>query len=151
MSCANQATKHGVETHVRVKAKHNLSQLKTMASVFWDRHGVLLVDFMQRGTTINAVAYGQTLRKLRRAIQNKRRGMLTEGIYYSMKMQGLTPQLRSKLSSTLLAGKFWTSPQPRPCAERLSSFTPSETSSRRQNHYNDDENVKTAGYRRKIL
>ncbi|GBN92866.1 hypothetical protein AVEN_242647-1 [Araneus ventricosus] len=51
-----------------------------MASVFWDRHGVLLVDFMQRGTTINAVAYGQTLRKLRRAIQNKRRGMLTEGI-----------------------------------------------------------------------
>ncbi|GBM40443.1 hypothetical protein AVEN_242065-1 [Araneus ventricosus] len=32
------------------------------------------------GTTINAVAYGQTLRKQRRAIQNKRRGMLTEGI-----------------------------------------------------------------------
>ncbi|GBO15896.1 hypothetical protein AVEN_145617-1 [Araneus ventricosus] len=35
---------------------------------------------MQRGTTINAAAYGQTLRKLCRAIQNKRRGMLTEGI-----------------------------------------------------------------------
>ncbi|GBO06860.1 hypothetical protein AVEN_53044-1 [Araneus ventricosus] len=80
MSCPNQATEHGVETHVRVKAKHTLSQLKILASVFWDRHGVLLVDFMQRGTTINAVAYGQTLRKLRRAIQNKRRGMLTEGI-----------------------------------------------------------------------
>ncbi|GBM20788.1 Histone-lysine N-methyltransferase SETMAR [Araneus ventricosus] len=53
---------------------------KIMGSVFWDRHGVLLVDFMQRGTTINAVVYGQTLRKLRRAIQNKRLGMLTEGI-----------------------------------------------------------------------
>ncbi|GBM40091.1 hypothetical protein AVEN_246002-1 [Araneus ventricosus] len=51
-----------------------------MASVFWDRHGDLLVDFMQRGTTINALAYGQTLRQLRRAIQNKRRGTLTEGI-----------------------------------------------------------------------
>ncbi|GBN18853.1 Histone-lysine N-methyltransferase SETMAR [Araneus ventricosus] len=65
---------------VRVKAKQTLSQCKIMASVFWDRHDVLLVDFMQRGTTINAVAYGQTMRKLRRAIQNKRHGMLTEGI-----------------------------------------------------------------------
>ncbi|GBM39812.1 Histone-lysine N-methyltransferase SETMAR [Araneus ventricosus] len=46
----------------RVKAKPALSQRKIMASVFCDRHGVLLVDFMQRGTTINAVAYGQTLR-----------------------------------------------------------------------------------------
>ncbi|GBL72896.1 Mariner Mos1 transposase [Araneus ventricosus] len=57
---------------VRVKAKQTLSQCKIMASIFWDRHGVLFVDFMQRGTTMNAVAYGQTLRKLRRAIQNKR-------------------------------------------------------------------------------
>ncbi|GBM89676.1 Histone-lysine N-methyltransferase SETMAR [Araneus ventricosus] len=65
---------------LRVKAKQTLSQRKIMASVFWDRYGVLLVDFMQRGTTINAVAYGQTLRKLSRAIQNKRRGMLAEGI-----------------------------------------------------------------------
>ncbi|GBO25744.1 hypothetical protein AVEN_242476-1 [Araneus ventricosus] len=63
---------------VRVKDRQTLSQRKIMASVFRDRHGVLLVDFMQLGTTINAVAYGQTLRKLRRAIQNKRRGMLTE-------------------------------------------------------------------------
>ncbi|GBL84136.1 Histone-lysine N-methyltransferase SETMAR [Araneus ventricosus] len=65
---------------VRVKAKQTLSQSKIIASVFWDRHSVLMVDFMQRGTTINAVAYGQTLRKLRTAIQNKRRGMLTDGI-----------------------------------------------------------------------
>ncbi|GBM16379.1 hypothetical protein AVEN_129704-1 [Araneus ventricosus] len=36
---------------VGVKAKQTLSQRKIMASVFWDRHGVLLVDFMQRGTT----------------------------------------------------------------------------------------------------
>ncbi|GBM47805.1 hypothetical protein AVEN_260083-1 [Araneus ventricosus] len=74
--------------------------------VFWDRHGVWLVDFMQRGNTINAVAYGQILRKLSRAIQNKRRGMLTEGIFYSMTMQGLTAQLRHELYWTLLAGEF---------------------------------------------
>ncbi|KFM80042.1 Histone-lysine N-methyltransferase SETMAR, partial [Stegodyphus mimosarum] len=35
---------------------------------------------MQPGTTINADSYCETLRRLRRAIQNKRRGMLTSGI-----------------------------------------------------------------------
>ncbi|GFX12531.1 histone-lysine N-methyltransferase SETMAR [Trichonephila clavipes] len=51
-----------------------------MPTVFWDRHGVLLVEFMQQGTTINAAAYCATLTKLRRAIQNKRCGLLTSGV-----------------------------------------------------------------------
>ncbi|GFU20501.1 histone-lysine N-methyltransferase SETMAR [Trichonephila clavipes] len=65
---------------VRVKAKRTISTRKIMATVFWDRHGVLLVEFMQQGTTINAAAYCATLTKLRRAIQNKRRGLLTSGV-----------------------------------------------------------------------
>ncbi|GFX95014.1 histone-lysine N-methyltransferase SETMAR [Trichonephila clavipes] len=65
---------------VRVKAKRIISTRKVMATVFWDRHGVLLVEFMQQGTTINAAAYCATLTKLRRAIQNKRRGLLTSGV-----------------------------------------------------------------------
>lgn len=35
---------------------------------------------MEPGNTINAAVYCETLRKLRRAIQNKRRGMLTKGV-----------------------------------------------------------------------
>ncbi|GFT31828.1 histone-lysine N-methyltransferase SETMAR [Trichonephila clavipes] len=65
---------------VRVKAKRTISTRKVMATVFWDRHGVLLVEFMQQGTTINAAAYCTTPTKLRRAIQNKRRGLLTSGV-----------------------------------------------------------------------
>ncbi|GFT37733.1 histone-lysine N-methyltransferase SETMAR [Trichonephila clavipes] len=65
---------------VRVKAKRTISTRKVMATVFWDRHGVLLVEFMQQGTTINAAAYYTTPTKLRRAIQNKRRGLLTSGV-----------------------------------------------------------------------
>ncbi|GFW83103.1 histone-lysine N-methyltransferase SETMAR [Trichonephila clavipes] len=65
---------------VRVKAKRTISTRKVMATVFWVRHGVLLVEFMQQGTTINAAAYFATLTKLRRAIQNKRRGLLTYGV-----------------------------------------------------------------------
>ncbi|GFS73022.1 histone-lysine N-methyltransferase SETMAR [Trichonephila clavipes] len=64
------------------KFKQILSAGKIMASSFWDRKGVLLCEFMPRGTTINADRYCETLNKLRRAIQNKRRGMLTKGVRF---------------------------------------------------------------------
>lgn len=62
------------------KFKRTFSNRKCMATVFWDRNGVLLVEFMERGTTITAASYSVTLQRLRRAIQNKRRGMLSSGI-----------------------------------------------------------------------
>ncbi|CAK9803204.1 Histone-lysine N-methyltransferase SETMAR [Anthophora quadrimaculata] len=49
-------------------------------TVFWDRKGVLLVDFMPSGTTINTDRHSEILKKLRRAIQNRRRGMLSKGV-----------------------------------------------------------------------
>ena len=62
------------------KFKQSASAQKLMASVFWDRQGVLLVDFMPCNTTINADAYCATLRCLRQAIQNRRRGKLSYDI-----------------------------------------------------------------------
>lgn len=62
------------------KFKQTFNNRKIMATVFWDQKGVLLVEFMQPGTTITSAVYCETLRRLRRAIQNKRRGMLTSGI-----------------------------------------------------------------------
>ncbi|KAJ4430938.1 hypothetical protein ANN_19531 [Periplaneta americana] len=44
------------------------------------KKGILLIDFLPRGEKVNADRYCETLRKLRRAIQNKRRGMLTAGV-----------------------------------------------------------------------
>jgi hypothetical protein len=41
---------------------------------------VLVVEFMQQGTTIMSQIYCRTLKKLHRAIQNKRRGMLTSSV-----------------------------------------------------------------------
>jgi len=61
------------------KFKTSTSVKKNMVSVFWDRKGILLVDSMPPGTTTNAAAYCETLTRLRRAIQNKRRGMLSHG------------------------------------------------------------------------
>ena len=62
------------------KFKQASSVRKIMATVFWDRKGIVLIDFLERGLTINADDYCETVRKLRRAIQNKRRGMLSSGI-----------------------------------------------------------------------
>lgn len=64
----------------KVKFKQTISARKIMCTVFWDRKGLLLVDFLPRGETINSERYCGTLQKLRRAIQNKRRGMLSKGI-----------------------------------------------------------------------
>ena len=62
------------------KLKQAQSAGKVTATVFWDRQRVLLVDFMTTGTTINADRYCETLTKLRRANQNRRRGMLSKGV-----------------------------------------------------------------------
>jgi hypothetical protein len=51
-----------------------------MAAVFGDRKGLPLANFLPGGDTINAAAYSETLKRLRRAIQNKRRKMLTQGV-----------------------------------------------------------------------
>ena len=47
-----------------------------MCTIFWDRQGVLLAEFLPQGTTINTAVYCKTL-KLTHAIQNKRRGLLS--------------------------------------------------------------------------
>jgi len=62
------------------KFKQSLANRKLMATVFWDRKGVLLNEFMEPGTTITSETYCETLKKLCRAIEKKRRGMFTSGV-----------------------------------------------------------------------
>jgi histone-lysine N-methyltransferase SETMAR len=65
---------------MKKKFKTSTSTQKIMATVFWDRKGVLLVDFMPHRMTIHAATYCETLKRLRCAIQNRRRGMLTRSV-----------------------------------------------------------------------
>jgi histone-lysine N-methyltransferase SETMAR len=65
---------------IKKKFKPTISTCKIMCTVFWDRKGILLVEFLPQGSTINASAYCDTLKKLHRAIQNKRRGMFSRGV-----------------------------------------------------------------------
>uniref|UniRef100_A0A2S2P1P4 Mariner Mos1 transposase n=1 Tax=Schizaphis graminum TaxID=13262 RepID=A0A2S2P1P4_SCHGA len=51
-----------------------------MTSMFWDHKDIILIEYLPQGETIKAVRYCKTLKKLRRAIQNKRRDLLTRGV-----------------------------------------------------------------------
>jgi transposase len=44
---------------------------KLMVTVFWDREGVLMVEFMQQATTITSEVYRETAKKLRRPFKGK--------------------------------------------------------------------------------
>ena len=79
----NQQSRQWMHTHSSNKPKkfkQTLSNKKMMATVFWDRKGILLTECMAPGTTITSEVCCETLNKLRKLIQNKRRGMLTKGV-----------------------------------------------------------------------
>lgn len=63
------------------KFKVSPSSGKVMASVFWDAEGVLMVDYLQKGSTINGEYYASELRQLREQIKKKRRGKLSRGVW----------------------------------------------------------------------
>jgi len=48
--------------------------------MFLNRKGVLLVDFLPQGSTINAGVCCDTLQKLQRTIHNRQRGIISWGV-----------------------------------------------------------------------
>ena len=64
------------------KAKTVPSAGKVMASVFWDADGILLIDYLQKGRTINGTYYASLLTQLREKIKIKRCGKLTKGVLF---------------------------------------------------------------------
>ena len=64
------------------KAKTVPSAGKVMASVFWDADAILLIDYLQKGQTINGTYYASFLTQLREKIKIKRRGKLTKGVLF---------------------------------------------------------------------
>jgi hypothetical protein len=50
------------------KFKAQTSAGQVMASVFWDNEGILLVELLKRGATINSGTYVQKLKMLKQLI-----------------------------------------------------------------------------------
>lgn len=54
------------------RGKMQQSAGKVMASVFWDAHGIIFIDYLERGQTINSEYYIALLERLKDEITNKR-------------------------------------------------------------------------------
>jgi len=52
---------------------------KILASIFWDQDGILLIDYLPNGQTINAEYYSSLLVKLKDILKEKRPGKFTKG------------------------------------------------------------------------
>jgi histone-lysine N-methyltransferase SETMAR len=46
--------------------------------IFWDQNGILLIDYLRRGQTINAEYYSSLLMQLKETLKEKRRGNFTK-------------------------------------------------------------------------
>ena len=90
------------------KLKTSISVKIVMASVFWDRNGILVVDFMPPGATINASAYCDTVTRLRRAIQNKRRGICQAACACATTTRGPIPRTSPLRFWKNSRGTYWT-------------------------------------------
>ena len=62
------------------KFKRQSSPGKVMASVFWDFLGVIHVDYLNKGDTINAKYYSDELGEVRDKVKQLRRGKLRRGV-----------------------------------------------------------------------
>lgn len=62
------------------KFKVKPSAGKVMATVFCDREGILLIEYMENKKTMSGEAYASTLLNLREAIKEKRRGLMASGV-----------------------------------------------------------------------
>ena len=54
------------------KAKVGLSANKVMATVFWDARGVIHIDYLQKGRTINGEYYTNLLDRFNEDLKKKR-------------------------------------------------------------------------------
>ncbi|GFO40472.1 kelch domain-containing protein 10 [Plakobranchus ocellatus] len=66
--------------HVTKMFKVQQSATKVMATVFWDSRGMILLDILPKGESVNADRYCETLDRLRHVVQHKRPGLLRSGV-----------------------------------------------------------------------
>jgi len=55
---------------------------KVLASIFWDQDGILLIDYLPKGQTINAEYYSSLLVQLKDILKEKCRGKVTSGVLF---------------------------------------------------------------------
>ena len=55
---------------------------RVLASIFWDQDGILLIDYLPKGQTINAEYYSSLLVQLKDILKEKCRGKVTKRVLF---------------------------------------------------------------------
>ena len=55
---------------------------KVLATIFWDQDGILPIDYLRKGQTINADYYSSLLVQLNDIFKEKRRRKVTKGVLF---------------------------------------------------------------------
>jgi len=55
---------------------------KVLALIFWDKDGILFIDYLPKGQTINAEYYSSLLVQLKDILKEKRCGKVTKGVLF---------------------------------------------------------------------
>ena len=67
---------------------------KVLASNFWDKGGIILIDYLPKGQTINAEYHSSLLVQLKDILREKRRGKVTKGVLFIHDKAQLTGHLQ---------------------------------------------------------
>ena len=68
----------GEQTLTRLRQERSAGKITMI--IFWDKDGVLLTEYLPRGTTINGPYYASITERLRPVILEKRRGKVSRGV-----------------------------------------------------------------------
>jgi len=69
---------------------------KFLGSIFWDHDGILLIDYVSKGQTINAEYYSSLMVQLKDILKETRRGKFTKGFLFFTTEPGLTGHLQPR-------------------------------------------------------
>jgi len=71
-----------------------------LASIFWDQVGILTIDYLPKGQTINAEYYSSLLVQLKDISKEKHHGIFTKGVLF---LHDNTPDYRALATQKKLA------------------------------------------------
>jgi hypothetical protein len=93
---------------LKILSKHCLPARKLMTAVFWKRKGVLTVEFMKQRGNNNVRSVLWNTKKLHRAIQNKKRGMLTYSALIVLLHENACPHASTAACWSISTGSYLT-------------------------------------------
>ena len=79
---SNNQWSGGIVVHPVQKFRVQNSSEKFLPSTFWDQDGILLIDYLPKGQTINAEYYSSLLVQLEDILKEQRCGKVTTGVLF---------------------------------------------------------------------